>query len=272
MKVVKKCDLHMHTEFSPDSSALVDDMCGAAVERGLEIIAFTDHFELTNERKFCYKYYLEHEARRIEEIAAAREKYDGRLEILYGAEIGQPHLFPEVSSDFLNSRKFDFILGSVHILPGERDLFMLDYFSDEYTDSIINEYFDQIMNLIEFGGFDSLAHLDLPLRMLEGRFEKPTVIKYQRKIDKILRAAADKGLGLEINTRGLFGWQGAVGPEPWVLRRFLDFGGKFITIGSDAHNSSAVGNGVEQAISAAKNAGFSAVTYFKDRKPIKIEI
>jgi predicted metal-dependent phosphoesterase TrpH len=42
-KIALKTDIHMHTEFSPDSSTKLEDFLKRCMQRGLESVAVTDH-------------------------------------------------------------------------------------------------------------------------------------------------------------------------------------------------------------------------------------
>ena len=61
-------------------------------------------------------------------------------------------------------------------------------------------------------------------------------------------------------------------PDEFQLRRYYELGGRMITLGSDAHTSSAVGNGIEEGIRLAYKCGFRSYTIFEKRKPISIPI
>ena len=40
------CDYHLHSKFSFDSNEEPESICEAAIERGVEEICFTEHFEV----------------------------------------------------------------------------------------------------------------------------------------------------------------------------------------------------------------------------------
>ena len=43
-----RADVHMHTNFSHDSESSPEEMIQGAIEKGLEVICFTDHFDKDN--------------------------------------------------------------------------------------------------------------------------------------------------------------------------------------------------------------------------------
>ncbi|NLG53634.1 MAG: histidinol phosphate phosphatase, partial [Clostridiales bacterium] len=65
---------------------------------------------------------------------------------------------------------------------------------------------------------------------------------------------------------------GRIGLEPWVLELYAKSGGKYITVGSDAHKTEHVGLGLNNAADLIKNTGFNSITYYKDKKPFFISI
>ena len=77
---------------------------------------------------------------------------------------------------------------------------------------------------------------------------------------------------LEINTSGLRQKIGLTMPTVDYVRRFRELGGEYLTLGSDAHFTEHVGAGIEQGYDIALEAGFEYVTYFKNRKPVKVKI
>ena len=61
-------------------------------------------------------------------------------------------------------------------------------------------------------------------------------------------------------------------PDLPLVKRFRELGGKYITVGSDAHTADMVGKGIEEGLRIAKLAGFEHYAYFEDHKPVLIEI
>ena len=65
---------------------------------------------------------------------------------------------------------------------------------------------------------------------------------------------------------------GATLPDENLVRRYKELGGKYITIGSDAHNCENLGKGIEKGMEIAKSCGFEYYTIFENRKPQLIEL
>ena len=91
-------------------------------------------------------------------------------------------------------------------------------------------------------------------------------------MDEILKRTAETGKALEINTAGLRQPIGKLSPEFATVKRFHELGGEYITYGSDAHYAEDVGKGMEEAYDAMLAAGFTELTIFQQRTPLKLKI
>ena len=109
------CDVHTHSIYSFDGNETIDDMCAMAIERGLGVLAITDHAEAMEGVA-----YDDTERERIEkqyaDVISARDKFGSKLQILFGCELGQPHLNAEYAKSVLNDFEFDFVLGEKFVL------------------------------------------------------------------------------------------------------------------------------------------------------------
>ena len=261
-------DFHMHTKYSYDAEPdSVEETCRASIEKGLSVIALVDHKDFFRQKE-CDPLDL---APRLADIRACQEKFAGQLEILYSVEIGQPFASPAESTAFLQENDFDFIVGAVHAMPNDIDMYFLDYDHMD-LDAFLQDYFDEVDKMIAFGGFDTLAHLDYPLRVMKRDNNHPTFAGCMDRVDAVLQALIRKGIAMEINTKGVFGWQKSPGPEDFVLKRYRELGGKLLTLGSDSHAAATVGRGIEEGMAYAKAAGFASVTGYRNHKPYEIEL
>lgn len=264
-------DIHTHSRHSFDGIEQIEDMCAVAIERGLSHLAITDHAEAMEN----VPYDNVERARitsQMEDVAAAREKYGDKLDILFGCELGQPHLNPEYARAILDEFTFDFVLGSLHFFRGNVDLYDVIYTRDNF-DARIRQYFTETMEMIDIGGFHSLGHLDYIMRRLQDCYDGlPTYRGYEEQIDCILKMLIARDMGIEINTSGLRKWLGTIGLEKWILIRFRELGGKYVTLGSDAHEKADIGAGMTEAKELLQSVGFDYFTYYKDGEPIGVKI
>lgn len=267
------CDMHIHSKYSYDGCDTPDDICRAAIARGMRTIAFTDHHDLLPEGMEVSTY-EQHDMEARHEIERVRERYAPKLEVLYGIELGEPNTNPAAAERFLQKHPFDFVLGSVHFTfqKGEAiDIYEVDFGSIPYID-VIQDYFNNMLAMIRLGGFHSLAHLDYVYRPMKGVVPAPVLEPWRETVDEVLRLIVRKGIALEISTRGFRDWFGRLSPEEWVLRRFRELGGENVTIGSDTHGIVAVGLGAKDAAEFAKTCGFDYITTYRAGKPVKNKI
>lgn len=190
-----RMDLHVHSTVSPDGTDGIFDICSEAVEKGIKVICFTEHADLSenpggNRDPEFSKY--------SKLIDKARGHFGNNLKILKGVEAGEPHLHPGQFEKLLKLN-FDMILGSVHWIGnhfvGENDLERL--YSRE---QIFEMYFIELFRAVEFGGFDSIAHFDLPKRY----FGAPAGAFGPGDMEsEILECMRKKGIALELNSSSL---------------------------------------------------------------------
>lgn len=261
-------DLHTHSGYSEDAVARdsVHDTVQAAVDKGIAVHAITDH------KDFCYvepPHPLDIEAVQ-RDIAAAQQHFAGQITLLSGIELGQIHAHPD-AMDYLSTYKFDVVIGSLHQMPNDIDIYFHEHDKLD-NDQFLRDYFTELQKMVEFGGFDVLAHIDYPLRVMQYGDYYPTFDHYMDCITPVLQEVIRREYALEINAAGLFGWQKKVGPPDCVLAEYRRLGGKRISIGSDAHSAKDIGRGLTECIAHAKAFGFDAVTYFQNRQPHTVEL
>lgn len=263
-------DLHVHTDNSPDGNHSAMFICEKAELTGLRALAFCDHCEIDS-------FYQDKYDKRIRsayyEVAMAQSAFRGKVLVLEGIELGQPHYDPELAEKVLAMREYDQVIGSVHNLRNTQDFYYMDSFTEESANDYFNRYLDEILGLLEWGNFDILAHLTYPLRYF---YSKSGIIidmsRYSKKVDEILKLTAEKGKALEVNSAGLRQPIKKLVPEADVVKRFKELGGKYVTFGSDAHFAEDLAAGLTEAYDAMKAAGFNEMTLFQQRTPLLMPI
>jgi len=276
-------DCHTHTSNSFDGHGSVRERILRAEQIGLNALGISEHFE-TN-RFFSQAYYgaashhvhdmfnfVEIFEKSMSDNTAAIAEYDGNVTVLSGIELGEPYVNYHLAEVLIEDKRLDFVIASAHELPGKADFAFLDY-TEENTEKYLNLYFDLVYDMCCWGKFDILGHLTYPLRYIEGekglRFD---IKKYEGIIAEILRKLAEKGLAIEINTSGLRQKYGKPFPTLDYIKLYREFGGEFISLGSDAHSDADLGKHLEYGAEMVKTAGFDSVCIFKKRKPEFIKI
>ncbi len=206
-------DLHYHTDRSGDGRSPLEEMVAAAVERGYEYLAITDHGENLPINGSTRQEMLDHRDR----IRQMEQEHGIRL--LFGCEL---NIAPDGSLDYDESFRgeFDFCVASVH------SHFDLD--ARAQTVRILTALADPSVNVI--------GHLT-------GRYvgRRPGI---ELEVDAVLEGLATTGVGLEVN-----GALDRLDATAEVVRKAVG-AGVTLTISTDSHHTSELGRmeyGVEWA-------------------------
>lgn len=267
-------DMHNHSDLSPDGCDSPIQMAQRACGLGVRHFALTDHIEIEKFDKWDYAGAIKKSHRAYLEI---KELFGDKMEIYYGAELGQPLYDPALADRVLSENDYDFILGSQH---RTRSYPYLNKIPDTAQDRkrCLDEYFEDLLALAEWGRFCSLSHLTFPLRFIavDSAAQKP-VLKYEidlspyrAVIDKILETIISKGIALEVNSSGIRKGLGVSMPDAEYVRRYKALGGGMITVGSDAHRVADAAADIPQCLEMIKECGFNEICVFRKKQPIFI--
>jgi histidinol-phosphatase (PHP family) len=237
-------DYHIHCHFCRHATGSLEDYARAALSRGLTEICFTPHIPFPVYKPGFYGNRLRMDPGEfplyLEELEGARRIVPG-ITILSGIEADYVQGTEEYVEQFLGSHPFDFVLMSVHFVrswPGDQWVFDLSA-DHRPLERIYDDYLRAVREGIETGLFDCLAHLDLIKQ--EGR---PLLDTRRAQIQQIIRLCRDRGMSAEINVSGSRKPIGEPFPS-WDIVRLMVEEGLPLVPGSDAHDPSHVGAGLE---------------------------
>ena len=253
-------DYHVHSTCSGDGHVPMEGMCVRAVELGISEIAFTEHFD-NNKLDMCRGMF--HLDTYRSEIESARKAFGDKLRIYTGIEFGEPYMYPDVVED-VKTWGLDVVLGSMHWIGDT--IIAVDHFADSDIDELYRGYFAEALKMLEFGGFDVVAHFDLVKRFgvkYAGPFDFE---RYRDRIAAILEVMVRQGIALEVNTSGLRQPCKETFPGLETLRLYRDLGGEMVTIGSDSHRLEQLGFGLREGMDLIRQAGFQSITVFEQRE------
>ena len=251
----KLIDLHNHSNNSEDSRATLNEMCLGAIDKNIDIIAFTEHID-NNPSDTGYKFF--NEKKYSLEIKKIQKRYSESLQILKGAEFDAPHLYTE-EFEIITNGDYDVILGSVHLI-GDKfigDVSILERYSLEV---LFQKYYEQLLALVQFGGFDVLAHFDFPKRYYKKSYGKENLI------NEILKTMIKQNIALEINTSPLRKGYHESSPGKEIVSKYASFGGQMVTIGSDAHTPEDIGADFDYVYNLIQSIGGLKTGYFEKRE------
>lgn len=281
-------DCHTHCFFSSDSDALPEDMAALAQSKGLSYLCFTDHMDLdypetaagqplftfSPEEYFKRLMPLRQQTLRPMPLGQQTLSFDAAsaLRIRIGIELGLSAHRPDTVAQqrkLLSAYPFDFVLASIHTVDGE-DPYYGTYWQGVTKETALARYFDAMLTSItEFPDFDCLSHLDYIIRYIPAfaGTKDYRYSDYKEVLDEILRFLITEGKALEINTKGLSAGLRCFHPMPDVLARYRELGGTLLTIGSDAHEPSAIAAGYETTRELLLSRGFTSYCVFTERTP-----
>ncbi len=262
-----KADMHMHTRFSSDSDSTPEEMAQGAVEKGLELLCFTDHYDKDDfdwgpEEVFDPRAYFA----KMEEVQAA---FADRIKVRIGVEIGlQPYL-ADYYHTFLAQHPFDFVIGSVHSVA-RSDIATLKIFEGRPDEEVYRQVLTEMLEDVRLSvdDFDVLGHLDYMTRYGMRGAEAYSYEAYADLIDPILETLIEHGKGLELNTSGLKYGLPYAHPHTDILKRYRQLGGELITVGADAHEPGQIAYAFDRAVRILKDCGFKYYAEFTLRKPV----
>ena len=269
------CDSHTHSVNSFDAKSTVEEMCRAAISRGLYALTVTDHCESPFVRfgEDCeFGSFDRQIPQSLADTSRAAEEFQGKLRVLHGIELGGPMQDPEGAARAMSYGEYDFVLASVHGMKNMLDFYYMDY-SRIDSDDLLRRYFDELCETATYPHFDSLSHLTYPLRyIIAGTGKTPDLARFADQIDELFKILIKNQKALEINVSGLFKEMKVTLPDLPLVRRFRELGGEYVTLGTDAHSADMVGKGIEQGVAVAKAAGFTHYALYENHQPTLIEI
>lgn len=255
-------DFHLHSRVSFDSVCPPEEMVTAAEKAGLREICFTDHYDFND---------VDKEKRDLFTVDDYRAAYDRlsspEVKIRRGVEFGLTPWNQKELKDLSGLYDFDFVIGSVHYAGGY-DPYSKDYWVHNGLDTAFEKYLLQTLECVKKqDGFDVLGHLNYVCKSEHNPTRKPLFYRdYADLIDEIMKILVANGKGMEINTSGV-DRVGEFLPSLAYIKRFRELGGEVITVGSDAHDASRVGQHLTGALQIAKEA-FGYVCTFEKRKAV----
>lgn len=263
-------DYHLHSTCSVDGFSSIADYCQRASELGLVEIGFCEHADF-DPRDRGYDYFDYPAFRR--QIETQRERFDHSLVVRAAVEVTYQASKEEEIALFLADKRFDYVVGSVHLVEDGADWAMISeaehcgrYFVQRTVQAAYRPYFAELRRAVASGLFDLIGHFDLVKRYGVGYYGSFDPAIFDDEIHDILELAVERGVGLEINTSGLRQPPRETFPGLAILKRYRQSGGEILTVGSDAHSVADLGGGIAQAVALARRAGFRAITLFEERE------
>ena len=246
-------DSHVHTIHSCDADTTLAQAITAASTKNIGLV-ITDHMELDfpipppDFRLDVPHFFAECSPLRSDKL-------------LLGIELGMTERNMAANNDLVQAHDFDFVLGSVHVLHGrEVDE---DLYAGMDEAAVYHEYLNKCAHLVLSADIDALGHIDYPLRSTSREL---LYADYREDFNILFDALLARNILLELNTSRL------CDPVAYanllvIYRAYKARGGRYVTLGSDAHEPHEIADNFALATELLQAAGLIPV-YFVRRQMV----
>ena len=249
-------DSHMHSEFSTDSSMHIEDAIAMSKKNNIGI-TLTEHVDLN--------YPVLDEFRcDIPNYLSTYDKYRSDS-LLLGIEIGLAEDIYNGVNEITNSFNFDYVIGSIHSI-NNMDIYNQYRYAKYNKKEYFQNYLDYMLKCCKlYNNFDALGHIDYLCRYSPFDNNEILVADYKDTLAEIMKTLIAKGKVLELNTKRLNS-KDAFSSLMDIYSLYKDLGGKYVTLGSDAHTSSDIFKNFDLSKAMIDKIGIRGI-YFKERSP-----
>lgn len=280
-------NLHTHSVYS-DGKSQPREIVEEAVRQGFSTLGFSEHSPLPFDNNFSVK--SENMPRYEAEIAQLKAEFKGKIDIYCGLEADYLTGVSEPFAITKEKHHLDYLIGGVHLVVNKPidptpqsptpintdEIWFIDGPKWEvYDDGLqrlfggdirraVRRFFEQTNEMIENEPFDIIAHFDKIKMHNRDRYFHEDETWYRQLALETLDLIREKGLVMEVNTRGIYKKRyNGFYPSPWLMKEACKMGIPAI-ISADAHHYSEISLEFEAAEEALKQAGYRSVVNLKD--------
>jgi histidinol-phosphatase (PHP family) len=226
-------DIHIHTRFSFDSEELPENYIKRAIYDNVPVIGFSEHYDYDavldggNVQLVDVQEYVSYINNLKKQIKIPQ--------ILCGIEFGYSKGAIERYQELDKQYNFDYIINSVHTLPGRGDSFYARFFEGKTTTQAYNDYFDAVLESVNAPyDYQIIGHIGYVSRYCKGEDSRIFYKDYKTVYRQILEGIIKKDKCLEINTSS-GNAQSQFLPDRDVIEEYLSLGGTKLSFAGDAH-------------------------------------
>jgi histidinol-phosphatase (PHP family) len=253
-------DYHMHTALCKHATGTPAEYRSAAAAAGIPQMCFTDHSPEPSGYDARHRMQIGQFPEYRNMVAALRD--GGTPDVLFGIEADYYPAGEAFLREFLPRQEMDYVLGSIHYIKdwGFDNPDYREVWASVDVKGVWKEYFRLMDRLVEMRLFDAIGHFDLPKKFGHRLRDRDLTEFAQPLLDKVMKS----GMAIEINTSGLRREAAEVYPSPLILALMRE---REIPIcfGSDAHEAGHVGYKFAEAVSLAREAGYTTSLRFRQR-------
>ncbi|MFD1739321.1 histidinol-phosphatase HisJ [Bacillus salitolerans] len=257
-------DGHIHTPFCPHGTKdSFEDYIERAIDLGYKEMTFTEHAPLP--RGFIDPTPTKDSAMDLEDIekyftilSDLQKRYQKEIKINKGLEIDYIEGYEEKITDFLNTYGpfMDDSILSVHFLKKDTNYYCIDYSAESFgkmiatfetVDAIYQKYFHTLQMSIQadLGNYkpNRIGHITLAYKFQQ---KYPAHKNFEQEIRAIIKEMSIQKLQLDYNGAGVNKPHYQQPYPPQHVMDFIKAEGIAFVYGSDAHQASDLGQGLEQ--------------------------
>ncbi len=280
---------HTHNRYC-DGEGEIAEYLEAALAAGLEALGVSSHSPLAFPNDYAMR--AEDLPAYCAEVERLRGAYAGRLRVHLGMEFDY---IPEHAADMwaiVAPLRFEYLIGGIHYIghdaagaPWVFDLTrqgfeqgLHEIFGGDIR-ALGAAYYERVRGLAAWsrvgadrdaldrgtgGRVAIVAHLDhIKTWNGDGRYFSENEGWYKDEVEAALRACAQAGLIVEVNTSGWRGSPAAPQPSPWIIRRCLDLGIPLV-VTADAHCPEHVAAFYSDAEAMLREVGCSSLAVLRE--------
>ncbi len=262
---------HTHSRYC-DGQGEIEDYVRAAIAAGMTSLGISSHAPVPFENGYALRPDKLDEY--VAEVRRLQAAYAGQIEIALGTEVD---VIPGIESYFTGTiltKGFDYLIGSVHFVgtdPHTGAPWEFDAGPDHFAQGLNDWYEGDFRRLAEdfyaiartvptfLPGIAIVGHMDRIKRFnYDDQYFHEDAPWYRDLVEGALRAYADAGTIVELNTAGWRTRTGAPFPSAWITDRCHALGIR-MTINTDAHQPTLLQAGHPQAIAQLRASGYGEV-------------
>ncbi|MCQ2515708.1 MAG: histidinol-phosphatase HisJ family protein [Saccharofermentans sp.] len=265
-------DTHNHTiHYSSDAKMTIDELINSCINKGVSRVAITEHYDLDYPCKDeTFDFDLNNYGENFKLWKEKSSKLNGP-ELLMGIEIGwQEHLKDRIEAT-ASSLPFDQIILSEHVFNG-KDVYFLTNLKDLSAKERQSKYIYNLAYMAnQINNYNIIAHYDYIDRYLPASIAGVYYDNCPEEFDYLFETIIKKDKALEINTGSIEKniQKGLSNPMPDIniIKRYIELGGKLITLGSDSHTTDTLCKYFIETANYLNSLGVEAICYFKNGIP-----
>ena len=297
VSIMQNFNLHTHSIYS-DGKSQPREIVEEAIRQGLTTIGFSEHSPLPFDNTFSVK--SADMPRYVAEIAQLKAEFKDKIDIYCALEADYLTGVSEPFSVTKEKYHLDYLIGGVHLVidpalrqaqgpakskviePVEMPAISADeiWFIDgpkwEVYDEGLQKFFNgdirRAVRRFLNEQFDIIAHFDKIKMHNRDRYFHEDEPWYRKLALETLDLIRQKGLVMEINTRGIYKKRyNGFYPSPWLMEEAYKMGVPAI-ISADAHHFSEITLEFAAAEEALKMAGYRSIVNFKNGQWIDVSL